>query len=51
MDTRIGVDRDRLFEEVWAEPMLNVSKRYNISDVCLAKVCRKMHIPVPPRGY
>lgn len=31
--------------------MTKVSKRYGISDVALAKVCRKMAIPVPERGY
>ena len=45
------VDRDKLHAEVWAEPMTKVSKRYEISDVALAKVCRKLNIPVPERGY
>jgi hypothetical protein len=31
--------------------MSKVSKRDGISDVGLAKVCRKLDIPVPPRGY
>ena len=31
--------------------MSSLAKRYNISDVGLAKVCRKLQIPVPPRGY
>lgn len=45
------LDRDKLYEEVWAEPMTKVSKRYGISDVALAKICRKMAVPVPERGY
>jgi len=45
------LDRDKLYEEVWAEPMTKVSKRYEISDVALAKVCRKLEVPVPQRGY
>jgi hypothetical protein len=28
-----------------------VAKRYNLSDVGLAKVCRKLNIPRPGRGY
>jgi len=51
MTDRYTLDRDKLYEEVWAEPMTKVSKRYEISDVALAKICRKMAIPVPERGY
>jgi hypothetical protein len=50
-NSRLRADRNTLFQEVWAEPMLTVSKRYGISDVGLAKICRKLDIPVPPRGY
>jgi hypothetical protein len=39
------------YAEVWAEPMTKVSKRYEISDVALAKVCKRLDIPVPARGY
>ncbi len=51
MTDRYTLDRDKLYEEVWTEPMTKVSKRYEISDVALAKVCRKLEIPVPERGY
>ncbi len=44
-------DRDSLYEEVWATPMAKLAKKYGISDVGLAKVCRKLAIPVPGRGY
>ncbi len=44
-------DREKLYEEVWAEPVTAVAKRYGVSDVAIAKTCRKMHIPVPGRGY
>ena len=47
----ITVQREALYEETWAEPMSSLAKRYNISDVALAKVCRKLQVPVPPRGY
>jgi hypothetical protein len=46
MAQRHVLDRDKLYEEVWAEPMTKVSKRYGISGVTVAKVCRKMAIPV-----
>jgi hypothetical protein len=44
-------DRERLYREVWAEPTQKVAERYGISDVALAKVCRQLRVPKPPRGY
>lgn len=31
--------------------MTKVSRRHGISDVALAKICRRLNIPVPERGY
>ena len=36
---------------VWSEPMMHLARRYGLSDVGLAKICRKCDIPRPPRGY
>lgn len=47
----ITLHRDALSREVWETPMHQLAKRYDISDVGLAKICRKMDIPTPPRGY
>lgn len=44
-------ERSALYVEVWTEPMTTVAKRYAISDVGLRKICVKLDIPVPPRGY
>jgi hypothetical protein len=44
-------NRDELYEEVWATPMQTLAKKYGISDVGLAKIRRKLLIPVPGRGY
>lgn len=44
-------DRESLYAEVWATPMWKLAKKYGISDVGLAKTCRKLSIPVPGRGY
>lgn len=44
-------EREKLYKEVWAEPMTKVAERYNISDVALKKTCKKLNIPVPGRGY
>jgi hypothetical protein len=44
-------DRNKLYEEVWSEPMQKLAKKYNLSDVGLAKICKKLKIPLPGRGY
>jgi hypothetical protein len=44
-------ERKKLYQEVWAEPVMTVAKRYGVSGVALAKTCRKLAVPVPPRGY
>jgi hypothetical protein len=44
-------DRQQLYDLVWAEPMLGLSKKYNISDVGLRKKCLQMGVPVPGAGF
>ncbi len=44
-------NREEIYKEIWAEPIQHVAKRYGLSDVGLAKVCRKLDIPRPGRGY
>jgi len=44
-------DREKLYEQVWSQPMRTVAQAYAVSDVWLAKVCRRLKIPVPGRGY
>ena len=44
-------NRDQLHEEVWSQPMWKLAPKYKVSDVALAKTCRKLKIPVPGRGY
>jgi len=45
------LSRDELYGLVWQEPLKTVAPKFGVSDVALAKVCRKNLIPVPPRGY
>lgn len=47
----IRLSREELYDLVWSEPMRTVAKRFDISDVGLAKHCRKLTIPMPGRGY
>ena len=44
-------DREKLYKEVWAEPVALVAGSYSVSGVYLARVCRQLQVPVPPRGY
>lgn len=45
------ISRKQLYDQVWQEPMCRLAQRYGISDVGLAKICRKHDIPIPARGY
>lgn len=43
--------RSELYALVWEKAVQRVAADIGISDVALAKACRKRRIPVPPRGY
>ena len=45
------VTREALYEEVWSEPMTTVAARYGVSGSLLARVCSRLNVPRPPRGY
>ncbi len=45
------VSREALYEAVWTDAVTVVAPRYGLSDVGLVKICKKLGIPVPPRGY
>jgi hypothetical protein len=44
-------NREELYAELWARPAVKVAAKYGISSVMLGKVCRKLQIPLPGRGY
>jgi len=45
------IHREQLYEQVWSAPVKDVASRYGISGTALAKICRKLNVPVPGRGY
>ncbi len=45
------VTREGLYDMVWLEPVVRVAKKFGISDVAVAKACRRHKIPLPGRGY
>lgn len=47
----ITLSRKQLFELVWSEPFLTLSKKYHISDTGLRKICVRMAIPYPRTGH
>lgn len=51
MKERKQIDREALYEEVWSDPVIVVAARYGLSDVGLAKICKRLQIPLPRRGY
>lgn len=46
-----SVTREQLYAEVWAEPMTKVAARYGVSSSYLARVCERLNVPRPARGY
>ena len=44
-------NRQELYAEIWEQPFVKVAAKYGISAVVLRKVCRKLQIPLPGRGY
>lgn len=48
---RVTLHREKLYQEVWQTPISRLASKYGLSDVGLAKVCKRMDIPLPPRGY
>lgn len=44
-------DRNKLYGEVWSEPLTSVAKYYGVSDVAIKKACRQLNVLTPGRGY
>lgn len=53
-ETRIAwtaITAEELKSLVWSEPTQQLKERFGVSDVAIAKKCRKFGIDKPPRGY
>lgn len=48
---RTPLTREELYALVWAEPMLRVGERFKVSSSYLARICKRMNVPRPERGY
>lgn len=51
MAQQIKLIREELYRKIWEQPTVKVAAEFRISDVGLAKICRKMDVPKPPLGY
>jgi hypothetical protein len=47
----MSINREELYEAVWAGPMTVVATRFEVSANYLARVCHHLNVPHPPRGY
>jgi len=47
----IVLKREELYDLVWTEPLSKLAKKYAISDVGLAKICKRLQIPRPEQGH
>ncbi len=45
------VPREELYNRVWSTPMSRLAAEFGISDVGLAKICKRLNVPVPHRRY
>ncbi len=48
---RVDISREELFALIWEKPTVEVARDLGISDVAVAKLCARLQVPKPPRGY
>jgi hypothetical protein len=46
-----NISREELYRQVWATPMSRLGTQYGISGNGLKKICVRLNVPYPPRGY
>ncbi|GGZ71932.1 hypothetical protein GCM10008101_27710 [Lysobacter xinjiangensis] len=51
MYRQVEFTRQSLFDKVWSTPVLKLAAEIGVSDVAVAKACRKAGIPLPGRGH
>ena len=47
----VFLKREALYKMVWSEPVSKLARGYRLSDRGLGKICQRLEIPVPGRGY
>lgn len=52
MDKIVTADyREKLYNDVWGNPLVEVAKVYEVSEGKIKKECIRLDIPLPPGGY
>ena len=51
MSAPIKLTRKELYDFVWSEPVTKIGARFGVSDVAISKICKKLNVARPPRGY
>lgn len=51
MHKTAAFNRKDLYDKVWETPLTRLAQTIGVSDVALAKSCRRADIPLPGRGY
>lgn len=49
--TPIALSRKELYRRVWSEPLGTVARGVGLSGSALAKICNRLLVPYPTRGY
>jgi AcrR family transcriptional regulator len=47
----ITLTRKQLYQRVWSKPLSTVARDVGLSSNALAKICDRLVVPYPPRGY
>jgi hypothetical protein len=47
----VVLSRDELYSQIWSTPMIRLAAQYGITGTGLAKICARLNVPCPPRGY
>jgi hypothetical protein len=50
-NNQIRISREDLYEKVWTLPLRKLAPEFGLSDVGLAKLCKRHSIPLPGLGY
>lgn len=51
MPRKIALTRKALYDRVWSEPLSAIAEDVGVSGNALAKICNRLLVPYPPRGY
>ncbi len=47
----MGVSREDLYDQIWAQPITKVAAFHEVSDSYLVRILKRLNIPRPPTGY